>query len=187
MPNVKLIVGLGNPGKRYALTRHNVGFLVIDELSDELGIEMKEQKMLEGIVGKKGDVLLLKPMTFMNLSGRSLQKVIHYYKVDEWMVISDDAALDFGEMRMREKGSCGGHNGLRDIGALFGEGFPRLKIGVGGPGRMTLSDYVLSSFTEDEQNALPKILGQAKQVCKTWLELGFQTAARIAASVEGLE
>jgi len=113
--------------------------------------------------------------------------VIHYYKVDEWMVISDDAALDFGEMRMREKGSSGGHNGLKDISALLGEGYPRLKIGIGDRGRMTLSDYVLASFTEGEQNALPQIIGQAKQVCKTWLEHGFQTAARVAASVEGLE
>lgn len=164
-----------------------MGFLVIDELSRELDIEMKEQKMLEGILGKKGDVLLLKPTTFMNLSGRCLQKVIHYYKVDEWMVVSDDAALDFGEMRMREKGSSGGHNGLKDISELLGEGYPRLKIGIGDQGRMTLSDYVLASFSEGEQNALPQIIGQAKQVCKTWLEHGFQTAARVAASVEGLE
>lgn len=169
------------------MTRHNIGFLVIDELSHELGIEMKDLKMLEGVLGKKGDVLLLKPTTFMNLSGRCLQKVMHYYKVDEWMVISDDAALDFGEMRMREKGGSGGHNGLKDINALLGEGYPRLKIGIGDQGRMTLSDYVLASFTEGEQSALPRIIGQAKQVCKTWLEHGFQTAACVAASVEGLE
>ncbi len=186
MPSAKLIVGLGNPGKGYALTRHNVGFMVVDALASEMDISLKEKKALEGFVGVQGDVVLLKPTTYMNLSGQSVQKVIHYYKVEEWIVVCDDVALPFGKLRMREKGSSGGHNGLKDITSIMGD-FPRLRVGVSSPGHMDLADYVLANFSEGEQNTLPEVIGQAKEVCKTWLISGFEKAARESATVEGLE
>lgn len=169
------------------MTRHNVGFMVIDHLAERLGVTLKEISRLEGAVGKSGDVVLLKPLTFMNLSGQSVQKVCSYYKValEDVLVICDDAALEFGAMRMREKGTSGGHNGLQDIIDSMGGEFARLRIGIGGPNGLDLADYVLANFSKSEQDKLPAIASEATKICETWLQSGFQKAAQTAATWEG--
>lgn len=155
---MKLIVGLGNPTAQYAGTRHNVGFDVIDRLADQYNIAVDTLKH-KGAYGKgciEGQsVILLKPMTFMNLSGESVRAVADYFKVtpEDVIVIYDDINLDVGRLRIREKGSAGGHNGIKNIILHLGtDAFPRIRIGVGmKPPKMDLADYVLSGFTKDDR------------------------------------
>ncbi|MBQ9983999.1 MAG: aminoacyl-tRNA hydrolase [Lachnospiraceae bacterium] len=155
---MKLIVGLGNPTAKYDKTRHNVGFEVIDRLADEYNIAVDTAKH-KGFYGKgkiEGQsVILLKPMTYMNLSGESVIAVSNYFKVDasDIIVVYDDINLDVGRLRIREKGSAGGHNGIKNIIAhLNTDAFPRVRVGVGmKPPKMDLADYVLSHFTKEEQ------------------------------------
>ena len=153
-----LIVGLGNPTKEYDKTRHNVGFSVIDVLADRYRIDISEKKHKalcgRGVIeGQK--VLLLKPQTFMNLSGESIRAAADYYKIEpeEMIVIYDDISLDPGQLRIRLKGSAGGHNGIKNIIANLGtQDFPRIKVGVGAkPPRMDLADYVLGHFSKAER------------------------------------
>lgn len=157
-----IIVGLGNPGSKYSNTRHNIGFDVIDALADVAGISVIERKH-KAIIGKgvlDGQrVILVKPQTYMNLSGESVREVIDYYKVDETqelIVISDDTSLDVGNIRVRKKGSAGGHNGLKNIIAHLGhDTFMRVKMGVGEkPKGYDLADYVLGHFTGDERKVM---------------------------------
>ena len=153
-----IIVGLGNPGKEYANTRHNIGFDVIDKLAELENISVLEKKH-KAIIGK-GYVagqkcILAKPQTFMNLSGESVRQLIDYYKVDEkdeLIVISDDISLDVGQLRIRKKGSAGGHNGLKNIISHLGhDTFVRVKMGVGEkPKNYDLADYVLGHFAGAE-------------------------------------
>lgn len=157
-PVMKLVVGLGNPTKQYEGTRHNVGFAVIEQLAEQYGIPLDVLKH-KGMYGKGRiagqTVILLKPMTYMNLSGESVRAVADYYKIapEDVIVIYDDINLDVGRLRIREKGSAGGHNGIKNIIAHLGtEGFPRIRVGVGmKPSKMDLADYVLSRFSQDEQ------------------------------------
>lgn len=150
-----LIVGLGNPGKEYEDTRHNVGFKVVDNIAREYNIEINRQKFKgtygEGFIeGKK--VMLLKPNTYMNLSGESVREVIDFYNLenDQILVIYDDISLDVGKLRIREKGSAGGHNGIKSIIAhLGGDFFSRIKVGVGQP-NADLVKHVLGKFTKEE-------------------------------------
>ena len=157
-----IIVGWGNPGKEYANTRHNIGFDVIDRLAEEEGIAMLEKKhkaiLGKGYVGGQKCVLA-KPQTFMNLSGESVRQLLDYYKVDETaglIVISDDISLDVGGLRIRKKGSAGGHNGLKNIISHLGhDNFIRIKMGVGEkPGGYDLAAYVLGHFTPDEREIM---------------------------------
>lgn len=156
--DMKLVVGLGNPTKQYDKTRHNVGFDVIDVLADKYNIAVDTIKH-KGMYGKgriEGqNVVLLKPMTYMNLSGESVVAVANYYKIapEDIIVIYDDINLDVGRLRIREKGSAGGHNGIKNIIAQLGtDGFPRIRVGVGmKPSKMDLADYVLSHFTKEER------------------------------------
>lgn len=154
-----IIVGLGNPKKEYDNTRHNIGFDVIDALADANRIGMTEKKhkavIGKGIVaGQK--VLLAKPQTYMNLSGESVRELVDYYKIDETfelVVISDDISLDVGQLRIRKKGSAGGHNGLKNIILHLGhDSFHRIKMGVGEkPKNYDLADYVLGHFPKEER------------------------------------
>ncbi len=152
-----IIAGLGNPGLKYAGTRHNVGFGAIDVLAEKyrIGVDVKKHKALIGkgvIEGQK--VVLVKPQTYMNLSGESIQAAAAYYKLspEAVLVIYDDINLDVGRLRVREKGSAGGHNGMKSIISCLGsDQFPRIRIGVGDkPSRMDLADYVLGRFPEEE-------------------------------------
>ncbi len=164
-----LIVGLGNPGKQYEHTRHNVGFDTIDILAERYGIRIdtKKQKALCGkgvIEGKR--VILAKPQTFMNLSGESVRTLIDFYKIDETeelIVIYDDISLEPGQLRLRAKGSAGGHNGIKNIIAhLGGQEFKRIKVGVGEkPKGYDLADYVLSRFPKAERERVDASLKRA--------------------------
>jgi PTH1 family peptidyl-tRNA hydrolase len=161
-----VIAGLGNPTKEYENTRHNIGFMAIDYLADKYGISLLECKhkalMGKGIInGNK--VVLVKPLTYMNLSGEAIRSVIDYYKVDEkeeLIVIYDDISLDVGQLRIRKKGSAGGHNGIKNIIAHLGhDTFMRIKIGVGEkPKGYDLADYVLGHFTGDELKTMNESL-----------------------------
>ena len=157
-----IIAGLGNPTLQYRGTRHNVGFDVIDTLADKynIAVETRKSRALIGkgiIAGQK--VLLVKPQTYMNLSGESIGELVSYYKVDEEQelrVIYDDVSLDVGQLRIRRKGSAGGHNGIKDIIRHLGtDVFPRIKIGVGEkPKGYDLADYVLGHFSREEREMM---------------------------------
>ena len=153
-----IIAGLGNPGKEYENTRHNIGYMTIDNFAEKYGITFSERKF-RALVGKgvaEGHkVILIKPVTYMNLSGEAIREACDYYKIDpeeELIVLYDDISLPVGQLRIRPKGSAGGHNGIKNIISHLGtEIFKRIKIGVGEkPSRMDLADYVLGHFTKEE-------------------------------------
>lgn len=157
-----LIVGLGNPGKKYEQTRHNVGFLILDELAEELGVSFSEKSRLKAEVaeteheGKK--VILAKPTTFMNLSGDAIASIATKYGIDydQIVVVYDDVALPFGKLRIRKGGSAGGHNGIKHTIQRIGEDFWRFRFGVDKtPERWELKDWVLSKFSAAEIDVLP--------------------------------
>lgn len=178
-----LIAGLGNPTKEYDKTRHNVGFSVIDVLADRYRIDISEKKHKalcgRGVIeGQK--VLLLKPQIFMNLSGESIRAAADYYKIEpeEMIVIYDDISLDPGQLRIRLKGSAGGHNGIKNIIANLGtQDFPRIKVGVGAkPPRMDLADYVLSRFGAGEQKLMEEAFGEAAEAAVMMMTDGAERA-----------
>ena len=153
-----IIAGLGNPGKQYEHTRHNVGFDTLDKLAEKyhIPIDTQKHKAVCGsgyIEGQK--VILVKPQTYMNLSGESVRELIEYYKIsqEELIIIYDDISLDVGKLRIRAKGSAGGHNGIKSIISCLGcDVFGRIRVGIGEkPPRMDLADYVLGHFSKEEQ------------------------------------
>lgn len=155
-----IIVGLGNPGKQYEQTRHNVGFIAIDEIAKRLSIKMDKLKFKaiigEGKIGLN-KVILVKPQTFMNLSGQSVLEIMNFYKVqkENLIVLYDDIDVDVGKVRIRHKGSSGTHNGMRNIIYLLGyDDFPRFRIGISKPSNKNynLADYVLGKFEKSEIN-----------------------------------
>ena len=170
-----VIAGLGNPGSKYEKTRHNVGFQVIDRLASKYHIDMNTKKhkaicgtgVIEGV-----KVLLVKPQTFMNLSGESIREVVDFYKVDpetEFLVIYDDISLAPGHLRIRKKGSAGGHNGIKNIILHLGtQVFPRVRVGVGEkPEGYDLADYVLGHFSKEEQGTMADAVKEAADaVCE---------------------
>jgi PTH1 family peptidyl-tRNA hydrolase len=167
---MKLIVGLGNPGKEYRETRHNVGFMVIDELArrHQLTLSMAPSQVPDTYVGKKfGEpaILFAKPLTFMNRSGDSVAALSHYFDIDpaDILVVVDEVALPFGRLRARARGSAGGHNGLKSIIERLGtQEFPRLRLGVGrGDARRDLADHVLSKFEPAERAELELFITRA--------------------------
>ena len=179
-----MIAGLGNPTKEYDRTRHNVGFAVIDELADRYGIDVSERKHRAlcgrgAIEGQK--VLLLKPQTYMNLSGESVREAVEYYKVDperELLVIYDDISLDPGKLRIRKKGSAGGHNGMKNIILHLGtQVFPRIRIGVGQkPEGYDLADYVLGHFSGEEEVLMREAYDRAAKAAVSVLTEGADRA-----------
>ena len=178
-----LIVGLGNPGREYEHTRHNSGFDAIDVLAGKLGADVKE-KMHKGLCGKgmiAGEkVILLKPQTFMNLSGESVRAAADFYKIDaeHMIVLYDDIDLDVGKLRVRAKGSAGGHNGIKNIIAHMGtQEFPRVRIGVGAkPDRMDLADYVLGRFSQVERPVMEDAFEEAAEAAIAVVEDGIDAA-----------
>ena len=179
---LKIVVGLGNPGKEYAGTRHNVGFKVIGLLADELRIELSKKKF--GAVlgtgefgGKK--LILLKPWRFMNLSGQVVADAVGFYKLalSDLLVISDDMALDVGKIRVRAKGSSGGQKGLLDIIEKLGtDEFGRVRVGIGASGQIELHDYVLSRPGKEEAELIDQAAKRAKDAVLSWLENGIEAA-----------
>ena len=166
-----IVAGLGNPGRKYDESRHNIGFSVIDELCSRLNVSMdfEKHKALCGNAVYEGTKLLLaKPLTFMNLSGESVGELVRYYKIDvptQLLIISDDVDMDFGKLRIRKSGSAGGHNGIKNIIAHLGtQEFMRLKIGVGAkPPAWDLADWVLGRFSEEDTARLREIREEAAQ------------------------
>ncbi len=168
---MKLIVGLGNPGPTYQSTRHNIGFMVIDKLIEELNPNNITKKSFEGELYKSKDLLLLKPTTFMNLSGKSVQSVSHFFKIDldNILVIHDDIDLSFGALKIKKGGGHGGHNGLRSIDSLLGKEYNRLRLGVDKPSRKEMvANYVLGKFNSDEQKLLDNFIEYASNVASKW-------------------
>lgn len=179
---MKLIIGLGNPGKEYEKTRHNTGFMVIDKLADKLGVSI-EQNKFKGLYTKlkyKGeDVILLKPQTYMNLSGESVRQVMDFFKIkqENILVIYDDMDMPVGKLRLRQTGSAGGHNGMRNIILHTGsQNFNRVRVGIGRHPYMKVVDYVLSKFTQDEMIDMEKGIDNASEAVIDYLNNGFSHA-----------
>lgn len=178
---MKLIIGLGNPGKGYQKTRHNIGFMVIDHLADELNIDIDHENF-HSIYGKgkfyDEDIIIMKPLTFMNLSGLAVREVADFYKVplEDIIVIYDELALPPGKLRLREKGSSGGHKGMKDIIAhLNSEEIKRLRIGIGEPLFDTV-DYVLGTPTKEEKILIDQAIEQAIEAIKVVIKEDFHHA-----------
>lgn len=178
----KLVVGLGNPGSRYESTRHNIGFELIDRLalsSSEARFSTRFDGLLAEIEIDFRRVLLLKPQTFMNLSGRSVRQVYQFYKLElaDVLVVCDDLSLPLGKLRLRRGGSDGGQKGLRDIAAQLGsQEFARLRIGIGEKGPADASDHVLSRFRPGERPTMDDTLIVATQAVAVWVSQGIEAA-----------
>ncbi len=174
------MVGLGNPGAEYAATRHNVGFMVIDEVARRYGIaKWKKHDGANQADDAAHNVVFVKPLTFMNLSGTPVRLISSWYRTsaEGVLVVSDDMDLPFGKLRMRPAGGHGGHNGLRSVIATIGEEFPRLRIGLGRPEYDSV-DHVLSPFHDEERRALPAIIAAAADGVERWLDDGVEAAMR---------
>lgn len=178
---MKVIVGLGNPGKQYEMTRHNVGFWAIDRLAEEWNIPLSQGKFKgligEGRVGTE-KVILVKPMTYMNLSGECVAPLLNFYKLDpeeDVLVIYDDLDLPCGKVRLRTKGSSGGHNGMKSLIAHLGtEEFKRIKIGIGRPAPgYKVVDHVLTTFPPEELADVQDAVKHAAEAAKAWTEISF--------------
>ena len=173
---MKLIVGLGNPGKKYEGTRHNMGFMAIDLLSDQAQIDV-DKEVFHGLMGRGKifgeDVMLFKPTTFMNLSGTAVQEVVHYFKVDmeDVLVIFDDMALEPGKIRLRKEGSSGGHKGMQNIiDCLSTNKIKRIRVGIGEPGEWDTVDFVLSKPLKDEKPLIEEAIENAVRAVKEMLK-----------------
>ncbi len=157
-----LIVGLGNPGNEYATTRHNIGFMVIDELLRRNAHQDVSKSSFQGEVFKSKNSIFLKPMTYMNLSGKSILKVKNFYKINKVIVIHDDLDLPFGALRFKLGGGHGGHNGLKSTDAMITKEYIRVRMGIGRPANKgEVSSFVLSSFSQEEQPYLEKWISKA--------------------------
>ena len=181
---MKLIVGLGNPGSEYAGTRHNAGFDVVDRLSARFAPGAAPRSRFGGLatdaeVGRE-KCLLLKPMTFMNLSGRSVLEAVQFFKLEpsrDLLVIVDDLALPCGSIRLRPDGSSGGHNGLADIGLKLSSNYwARLRIGIDPPGRVPQADYVLGKFSPAQRPLAEASMDEAARAAECWAAKGLQEA-----------
>jgi PTH1 family peptidyl-tRNA hydrolase len=174
---VKLVVGLGNPGRKYDGTRHNVGFEVLDLMADRHHLEWVSAPA-DALIARwrAASVLVTKPLTFMNLSGHAVGELMRFYKVEreDILVIVDDANLDLGRLRARPSGSAGGHNGLKSIiGALGSEDFARLRVGVGrGDARRDLADHVLAKFDPQEREDVAEAVGRAADAAELFVSEG---------------
>ncbi len=181
-----LIVGLGNPGPAYAQTRHNVGFMVIDELQRRhKGVNVSKSSF-DGELFKMSNHFLLKPLTYMNLSGKSILAVKNFYKLDEVIVIHDDLDLPFGALRFKKGGGHGGHNGLKSADAAISPDYIRVRMGIGKPQHKSqVADYVLHPFSADEQNYLSDWIGKAADAVELLLRFSYTEVAS-KCSIKGL-
>ena len=185
---MKLIVGLGNPGREYRETRHNVGFLVVEEIARRHGIGWAAgpSQIAETLVGKKfgaEPMMLAKPLTFMNLSGDVVAGLARYFDIvsDDLFIFVDEAALPFGKLRARARGSAGGHNGLKSVIERLGTtDFPRLRLGVGrGDGRRDLADHVLAKFERGEQAELEALITRAADAAEMFAAEGISKVMNV--------
>lgn len=183
---MKLIIGLGNPGDKYKDTRHNIGFTITGELAQKHDIQGKTETKFNALVGKgtigREEVLIVQPLTFMNLSGQALSKLLHWYKIspDAILVVYDDISLDLGRIRFRKSGSNGGHNGIKSIIESLGgfKDFDRLKIGVGpDPGGAVRASFVLGKFSKDEKEIIKKLIPICIESIETYLNENLEKAS----------
>ena len=182
------MVGLGNPGLKYKFTRHNIGFRIVDNLARDIEIEFKKVKSYYSLISRgminNQKVILLKPQTFMNLSGRAVSKVVSYYKIPlrDLLIVYDDLNLELGQVRIRKKGSAGGHKGIESIMQyLDSEEIPRLRIGIGSPlvnFNFDYVSYVLSNFNNEEKDKIGEVIQLSTDAIKTVIEDGFEKAMR---------
>ncbi|MCC5831892.1 MAG: aminoacyl-tRNA hydrolase [Chlamydiales bacterium] len=189
-----LIVGLGNPGLKYEKTRHNLGFMVVQALAEKQGLPFKrgwriKGKIAGGVIGGK-KVHILMPSTYMNLSGEAVRKCLGYYRIplQNLLVVVDDVYLKLGTMRLREKGSPGGHNGLKSIEAhLRTQEYSRLRMGVGGESlsESVLEAYVLGNFNTEEQKILPDVIEAGANLAACWVIQGIEPAKQLAGELKG--
>lgn len=177
---MKLVVGLGNPGKEYTKTRHNVGFRMIDKIASDLNIEIDKNKF-DGLYGEKiinnEKYLFLKPQRYMNLSGTVIQEYLNYFKIDpeDLLVICDDLDMEVGKIRLRPKGSSGGHNGLKDIEKNIGTSeYKRIKIGIANNKNMDTKDYVLGKFSKDENDLIINCENMMGNIFSDYTKLSFE-------------
>ena len=183
---MKLICGLGNPGKEYEKHRHNVGFMVVEALASDWGTSFNQEKFQGDIAsvtlgGEK--VLLVKPKTFMNVSGRCVGPLAHFYKVsaEDILVVHDELDMPFGRIQLKKGGGSGGHNGLKSLTEAFGHSeYARLRVGIDKPvgpnAKERVPGYVLSAFSKEESAALPELVQQAREVCEAWAKMGLAAA-----------
>ena len=179
---MKLIVGLGNPGKKYEGTRHNMGFMAVDLLSDQAQIDV-DKEVFHGLMGRgkifDEDVILFKPTTFMNLSGTAVQEVVHYFKIalEDIVIVYDDMAFVPGVIRLRKEGSSGGHKGMQNIiDCLSTEQIKRIRIGIGEPGDWDNVDFVLSKPLKEEMPLIEEAIENAVRALKEMLKSDFDRA-----------
>lgn len=182
----RLIVGLGNPGETYRDTRHNIGFMVLDEIAKRMGAAFREEKRWAGLVAKFAGGHLLKPLTFMNDSGRSVQSVGHFYKASpaQTLVVYDDVDLPLGRLRFRTSGSAAGHNGIRSlISSLGSDEFPRLKVGIapagGRPAGERMVGHVLGKFRPEELPELQAVIQRAADAVLSAVDRGLEAAMNV--------
>jgi peptidyl-tRNA hydrolase, PTH1 family len=174
-PQIRLIAGLGNPGPEYAATRHNIGFMVVDQLAAQFGSAWEKSAKWDALSAKCGAVLAIKPLSFMNRSGHPLFTVSQFYKIEpqQILIVLDDFALPLGRLRLRAQGGPGGHNGLESIIAQFGtEEIPRLRVGIGAAPRDGSVDYVLSRFFDDEKPIVRSTVERAVEALKCAIDKG---------------
>lgn len=176
---MKLIVGLGNPGRRYAGTRHNIGFDILDLLARRHGAAWEAgPRGIEALIARwrSADVVLAKPLTFMNLSGAAVVALLQFYKIDpvDLLVVVDDVNIDLGRLRARPEGSAGGHNGLKSIiGSLGSQAYARLRVGVGrGDGRRDLADHVLAAFDAEERAIVAETVDRSADAVELFVAEG---------------
>ena len=180
--SIKLVIGLGNPGKKYAGTRHNVGFDVVDLLADKVGAQFVNHLKWKAHIAKHPQTMLMKPQTFMNESGRAAGSALRFYKwqLEEVLVVYDDVALLVGSLRFRKGGSAAGHNGIKSLIQHFGSAkFPRLKIGIGGAESGAMVEHVLGKFSLDERPNMENTLARAADAVQLALSDGLEAAANV--------
>jgi PTH1 family peptidyl-tRNA hydrolase len=179
VPQIRLIAGLGNPGPDYAATRHNIGFMVVDQLATQVGSAWKKSTTWHALSAKCGGALLVKPMAYMNRSGEPLASIAQFYKIEphEVLIVLDDLALPLGRVRLRPSGGAGGHNGLESVLLQFRtEDIPRLRIGIGAAPREGAVDYVLSRFSEEERPLVSAAIDRAVDAVKCVIDNGLVSA-----------
>ena len=178
-PNIRLVAGLGNPGPEYQQTRHNIGFMVVDRLAADFGLNWDKSSKAEASIAKSGDLVLVKPLAFMNRSGFPVLAVAQFYKIEpfEMLIVFDDFALPLGRLRIRPDGGTGGHNGLESIIVQFGtDKIPRLRIGIGGAPVEGAVDHVLGGFFEEEQPMVRSAIDRSVEAVKWAIDKGLVSA-----------
>jgi PTH1 family peptidyl-tRNA hydrolase len=183
-----MVVGLGNPGSQYEFSRHNIGFRIIDNLAREIETEFKKVKSYDSLISRgkinNHNLRLVKPQTYMNLSGKSVSKIVSYYRISfpDLLIVYDDLNLELGQIRIRKRGSAGGHKGVESIiQYLNSEDIPRLRIGIGKPSinsNFDYASYVLSNFNNNEKDKISEVIQLSTEAIKTVIEDGLEKAMR---------